>query len=338
MFRKILFTAAVASCAAISCRAADDVLLAQLYGSGVHAFNSRDYIDAFNQLTSAIKGGTIDPRAFYFRGLTYLQLGREPEAIADFKRGAELETTDSLDVFPVSTSLARVQGSAREMLEQYRQGARVTAAERAETARQARYQERQAAEQIVLRHAGAADLVPTPPGPSTKSSAADSLGAKPSTTPGAMPAAGAEPDPFAEPKAVPAANPATPKPDEAPKQNDPFTRRPPHLKEAQCQVPRQRLRPQARPPHRRHLPPPTMPIHLAVRRPPLLNLVRLPQRLPQRLRQRRVVRRQQRLLLPMPIHLPVRLLRPQSQTPRPRPMPRRQRRRPIHLPPAPRRC
>src|SRR5262245_50950232 len=90
--------------------AADDALLGQIYGTGVHAFNQGDYTGAYNSLTSAINGGTSDPRAYYFRGLTYLKLGRGDEAKADFAKGAELEVADSVNEFPVNRSLERVQG------------------------------------------------------------------------------------------------------------------------------------------------------------------------------------------------------------------------------------
>ena len=162
MFRKVCLLIAIiaASCATVS--QADDFLLAQLYGNGVHAYNSGDYNTAYRELTSAIQGGTIDPRAYYFRGLTFLRLGRQQEAVADFKKGAEMETGDTNDVFPVSNSLARVQGPDREMLERYREAARVTAHQRQEIERQAKYEQRIEAEKTVLRKVQPTDLTPTP--------------------------------------------------------------------------------------------------------------------------------------------------------------------------------
>ena len=41
---------------------AEDAVLGQLYGSGVHAFYSRDYLKSHEYLTTAIGGGTQDPR------------------------------------------------------------------------------------------------------------------------------------------------------------------------------------------------------------------------------------------------------------------------------------
>ena len=96
---------------------ADEILLETIYGSGVHAFNAGDYVEAHNQFTSAIKGGSNDPRAYYFRGLSCLRLGREQDAVADFKKGAELEAGESADVYPVAKSLERIQGQPRQMFD-----------------------------------------------------------------------------------------------------------------------------------------------------------------------------------------------------------------------------
>jgi hypothetical protein len=208
MYRKVAFigvAVVIAFSAAISL--ADDVLLTQLYGNGVHAYNGGDYFTAHKELTAAIQGGTIDPRVYYFRGLADLRMGRSQEAAADFQKGAEMETGDSNDVFPVSLSLARVQGPDREMLERFREAARITAHQRQEAARQARYQQRVDAEKTVLRHVEPTDLNPTPGSTDQSPSAATS---------------GKSDDPFAEPKAVPSQKAAGPKPEEAPKSNDPF--------------------------------------------------------------------------------------------------------------------
>jgi hypothetical protein len=137
---------------------ADDTLLEQFYGSGVHAYNQGDYLGAYESLSSAIKGGTNDPRAYYFRGLAYLKLGRDPEAKADFQAGAELEVGDSSDVYPVNRSLERVQGRSRQILEQYRTIVHAAAVQHKEAERQARYEERAAAEQEVLRRVPTTEL------------------------------------------------------------------------------------------------------------------------------------------------------------------------------------
>ena len=129
---------------------ADEAVLEQIYGDGVHAFYAGDYTSAYNALTSAIKGGSQDPRAYYFRGLTYLHLGRDDEAKSDFEKGAELEVGDSGNFYPVNRSLERIQGEQRQLLEHYRLTVHAVAVEKQAAARQARYEERSAAEQQIF--------------------------------------------------------------------------------------------------------------------------------------------------------------------------------------------
>jgi len=148
---------------------AQDSVLAELYGHGVHSYFAGQYQDAHGYLTTAIDQGSRDPRAFYFRGLAYMSLGRPDEAKADFQKGAELETTGADRVYPVSQSLQRVQGSTRMEIERQRTEARLVARTRAVKATQARYEQLQSAEQQVLRDAKrpqpapAKELVGTPP-------------------------------------------------------------------------------------------------------------------------------------------------------------------------------
>ncbi|HUT10717.1 MAG TPA: tetratricopeptide repeat protein [Thermoguttaceae bacterium] len=118
---------------------AQDAVLGQLYGSGVHAFFSRDYVEAHELLTSAIDGGTRDPRPYYYRGLTYQKLGREEQAEVDFEKGADLESRDIDRLFNVGRSLERIHGQVRLDLERYRMDARLAARERAEKIYQQRY-------------------------------------------------------------------------------------------------------------------------------------------------------------------------------------------------------
>ena len=49
---------------------AQDPILAQFYGSGVHEYFSGGYRQAIADLTEAVDGGTKDPRVFYFRALS----------------------------------------------------------------------------------------------------------------------------------------------------------------------------------------------------------------------------------------------------------------------------
>jgi len=150
MFRSLtLLAAALVSLSAASLHA-DDAVLGQMYGSGVHAYFSRDYLKAYEYLTSAIDGGSTDPRCYYFRGLTYVKLGREPEAGMDFAKGAESESRDVDAVYDVARSLGRVQGGTRLMIERYRVKARLAALKHAEEVRKARYEATRTEEKRVL--------------------------------------------------------------------------------------------------------------------------------------------------------------------------------------------
>jgi len=128
-----------------------DALLSQLYGSGVHAYYAKDYKAAHEQFSTAIKSGSLDPRCCYFRGLSYLKLGREEEARVDFEKGAELEAKADERLYDVAKSLQRVQGNPRVMLEEYRVKARMALREQAESVRRARFEKLQREEPRVVR-------------------------------------------------------------------------------------------------------------------------------------------------------------------------------------------
>ncbi len=51
---------------------AQEAVLEELYGSGVHKYFSGDYAGADADLTAAVDGGSRDPRVYYFRGLARL--------------------------------------------------------------------------------------------------------------------------------------------------------------------------------------------------------------------------------------------------------------------------
>jgi tetratricopeptide (TPR) repeat protein len=66
--------------------------LAAAYGNGVHGYFAGAYDRAYEDFSSAIEAGSTDPRAWYFRGLAALKLGRSDEAEADFAEGARRES------------------------------------------------------------------------------------------------------------------------------------------------------------------------------------------------------------------------------------------------------
>jgi tetratricopeptide (TPR) repeat protein len=222
MCRNIVLLVGVLTLLGAAWLPAQDAVLGQKYGHGVHAYFSGDYSQAFEQLTAAINGGSKDPRAFYFRGLAYSRLGRPQEAKQDFQKGAELESKDVNRFYDVAKALERVQGPVRIELESYRVEARMAVMEQTERLRKARYEAIQREESRVLR-----EQPPEPiktPEPTAEPAAADPFGAteeKPATKadkPAAGPAgekkaagAPAGDDPFALPSAKPAEKPAAAK-------------------------------------------------------------------------------------------------------------------------------
>ena len=136
--------------------------LARPFGVGVHAYFSGDSQSAYDDLTQAIEAGTRDPRAWYFRGLAALKLGRLDEAEADFSTAAARETESAGD-WAVSRSLERVQGRDRLALERHRIRARVARYERGRKAVESRYSQIESRQEDVLRRrrpeAGSPDTV-----------------------------------------------------------------------------------------------------------------------------------------------------------------------------------
>jgi tetratricopeptide (TPR) repeat protein len=124
--RRLVLTCAAAglALAGVSSAIAQELSPADQYARGVHAYFSADYAATFNALTALIKAGSTDPRAYYFRGLAAMNLGRQPDAQADFAKGAQLEAQEGTGS-DIGKSLERVQGRNRLTLEGYRSLARV---------------------------------------------------------------------------------------------------------------------------------------------------------------------------------------------------------------------
>jgi tetratricopeptide (TPR) repeat protein len=192
---------------------AQDAVLSHFYGQGVHRFFARDYVGAFEDFNTAIENGSDDPRCYYYRGLTYLHLGREDEAKTDFEKGAQLEMQSAGKFFNVSKALERIQGRQRLMIEQYRSKARLAVMVELERQRKARYEELRREEARVL------DQAPPPVG-IPEAAPAQQATQPPATEPAApaqpMPAQPEAPAQPAEPTAP--AQPAAPAQPEAPAQ------------------------------------------------------------------------------------------------------------------------
>ena len=160
----VLLAGALVAFSAVSAHA-QEAVLGQLYGNGVHAYFAGDFAKAYDQLTAAVTAGSRDPRVYYFRGLAYLKLGRQPEATQDFQTGAALESKDLNRSFNVARALERIQGPSRQQLETYRVDARLAALEEADRIRKTRFEAIQREEDRVLRTQAAqapTEPIPTP--------------------------------------------------------------------------------------------------------------------------------------------------------------------------------
>ncbi|HEX5446020.1 MAG TPA: hypothetical protein VFW87_19495, partial [Pirellulales bacterium] len=144
---------------------AQEDALEELYGNGVHLYNSGDFRAAYYELTRAVNNGSHDPRVLYYRGLCYLKLGRDQEGRSDFAKAASIEMSDSDRFYPVSKSLERVQGRARQLIERYRSSARLRAYQARERARYERYERIRRNEPNVLLSPppGESSKLPAPP-------------------------------------------------------------------------------------------------------------------------------------------------------------------------------
>lgn len=209
MLRKLLLVIA-GGLVLCSASPAQDDILAHFYGKGVHRYFARDYAGAFEYLNKAIENGSDDPRCYYFRGLTYLNLGREEEAHDDFRQGAELEMRDTTKVFSVSKALERIQGRNRMIIEEYRDDARLQARIEAEKVRRARYEELRREEARVLDQSAPAVGLPQDCTTAPGAPAAPAMPA-PEAAPSAPPAPAAAPEPAA-PAAPAAADPFSAEP------------------------------------------------------------------------------------------------------------------------------
>ncbi|HEX3725248.1 MAG TPA: hypothetical protein VHV08_03355 [Pirellulales bacterium] len=195
---------------------AQDAVLSELYGSGVHQYFSGNYSQAVTDLSVAVNGGTKDPRVLYFRALAEMRLGQQGAAQADMQRGALLESADATQLYPVGKSLERVQGSQRMLIERYRAVARAEAHQRQQRRDSVRYEQRRRAETQVLRNPAPLPA-PVAPAPAAEAPAsedpfaddADKNGAPPAANPPdeapeddkQAPAAKDGEDPFGEPPA-----------------------------------------------------------------------------------------------------------------------------------------
>jgi hypothetical protein len=96
------------------------------YSAGVHAYFAGRYDEAAAFHSNAIELAYNDPRPYYFRALSLMNLGHTAQARDDMAIGAALEAGRS-NRYPVGTALQHIQGSQRLLLEKYRRSARSNA-------------------------------------------------------------------------------------------------------------------------------------------------------------------------------------------------------------------
>lgn len=134
---------------------AQNAILAEMYGRGVHAFYAGNYTEAQRYLSMAIDNQIQDPRAYYFRGMVAECSGRQYDAESDWQIGAQMEASGRTNR-AIGRSLARFQGSARIKLEEIRQKAKLDALANAMSRSKQRYGELGVAP-------GATGAAPAPP-------------------------------------------------------------------------------------------------------------------------------------------------------------------------------
>jgi len=209
----------VAACAATTTVQGQPVMtevtaLARAYGAGVHAYFSGDVQRAYDDLTQAIEAGTSDPRAWYFRGLAALKLGRVDEAEADFSTAATRETEADGD-WAVSRSLERVQGHDRLALERHRVRARVAGYEQRKQAVERRYSQIESLQSDVLRERRPEGSSPDSAGQFGAEEVVPPVPETPTTAPVDEPAGPAPTDAVREPATEDPASPVEPEPAES---------------------------------------------------------------------------------------------------------------------------
>lgn len=159
MFRKSALAAALVLASGVSFSQAQDPVLDELYGRGVHRYFANDYLQAYDQLSLAINNGSQDPRAYYFRGFAALASGRLDEAEADWQTGAAIEAKGVYGG-EIGRSLSRIQGSTRLDLERIRQAARLEAMALNQMKSRARYAPGADMPMVPLNNAAPAPIVP----------------------------------------------------------------------------------------------------------------------------------------------------------------------------------
>ncbi len=196
----VLFSCALLLCLPMTATAQNEVLN-ELYGNGVHAYFSSDYAKAHEHLTAAVDGGSSDPRVLYFRALCYLKTGREALAQDDLAAASKIEMEAGNLSERVNRALTRVQGTGRLKVESHRSEARLAV-----------FQQRAKATKKRFDSGGAASDPAFPVAPVERPAAEPDLFDPPADPAPTDPAPAKPADPFAEPAPAKPADPAPAKP------------------------------------------------------------------------------------------------------------------------------
>jgi|LSQX01.2.fsa_nt_gb tetratricopeptide (TPR) repeat protein len=89
---------------------------------GYHAFWRGDYKSALDRFDNAVQCNPREAKYWYYRALTFKQMGNEGRAQADALLGAKVEQRGAGVRKPLDVSFSRVQGDLRQWLEGFRVG------------------------------------------------------------------------------------------------------------------------------------------------------------------------------------------------------------------------
>ena len=148
-----------------------------VYGRGVHAYFAGRTNQAEQLFTEVIQAGSTDPRAYYFRAMVRLGMGRQYEAENDMRVGAAYEARNPGVQHAIGRSLQRVQGTNRRTLEKFRRQAKLDRVQQGRQQSQQRYEQLEQREPSVLRQAAPLPLSqPVQPPQLSGSGSANNLG------------------------------------------------------------------------------------------------------------------------------------------------------------------
>jgi hypothetical protein len=195
--------------------------LDDVYGHAVHAFYRGDVNKAQQLLDQAISAGSVDPRAYYYRGLCLAALAGDTSAgTADFEKAAQLEI-DGKKVVNVGKALERIQGAGRCEIERIRRDARLASRDKFLEMQRLRYEESRRLSPAIPARDADAPPSPIPAANDPFAPGADLSKGTPTPMPESkQPTPPATDDPFGDAPAAPAK-------DAPPAGDDPFGGPPP---------------------------------------------------------------------------------------------------------------